>query len=95
MNSLKIIIVFYNNCGNRYRTTENINMPFRVQPVVNEVSKSRVEYKISVRSLFSNKLFAQNVVIKIPTPLNTANTKISVNAGKGKYVGSENCFVWK
>jgi AP-2 complex subunit mu-1 len=79
----------------RYRTTENINLPFKVQPVINEVSKTRVEYKVSVRSLFNAKILGQNVVLKIPTPTNTANTKIVVSAGKAKYVGSENCIVWK
>jgi AP-2 complex subunit mu-1 len=80
----------------KYRTTENIILPFKVRAVVNEIlNQNRVEYKISVRSNYSPKIFAQNIEIRIPTPNNTANTKISVNGGKAKYVGSENCFVWK
>ncbi|KAI8892917.1 Mu homology domain-containing protein [Globomyces pollinis-pini] len=79
----------------KYRTTENISVPFKVRAIVNEVSSNRVEFKVNVRSNYSSKIFAQNIVIKIPTPLNTASTKISVNGGKAKYVGSENCFVWK
>jgi AP-2 complex subunit mu-1 len=59
------------------------------------LTENKVEYKISIRANYSGKLFGQNVVIKIPTPLNTASTKISVQGGKAKYVGSENCFVWK
>ncbi|KAJ3062477.1 hypothetical protein HK102_008750, partial [Quaeritorhiza haematococci] len=79
----------------KYRTTENINLPFRVHPFVKELDKLKVEYKVSIRSQFSNKVFAQNIIIKIPTPLNTASTRIAVTAGKAKYVGSENCIVWK
>ncbi|TPX31627.1 hypothetical protein SeMB42_g07730 [Synchytrium endobioticum] len=79
----------------RYRTTENIQLPFKVQAIVNEVSSTRVEFKVSVRSNFPLKIFAQNVVIKIPVPTNTASTRVVVTAGKGKYVGSENSFVWK
>ncbi|KAH6583411.1 hypothetical protein BASA50_010289 [Batrachochytrium salamandrivorans] len=79
----------------RYRTTENISLPFKVHAVVNELSPTRVEFRIAVKSLFSSKVFAQNIVIKIPTPLNTASTKINVTAGKAKYNGSENCMVWK
>ncbi|TPX31349.1 hypothetical protein SmJEL517_g05283 [Synchytrium microbalum] len=79
----------------RYRTTENIHLPFKVQAVVNEISSTRVEFKVAVRSNFPPKLFAQNVVIKIPVPTNTASTRVLVTAGKGKYVGSENSFVWK
>ncbi|KAK9708191.1 clathrin associated protein complex medium subunit, partial [Basidiobolus ranarum] len=79
----------------RYRTTENVNLPFKVHPVVNEMGKTRVEYKIQVKANFSPKLYANNVVLKIPTPLNTAGTNIRVSAGKAKYVPAENCIIWK
>ncbi|KAJ3306593.1 hypothetical protein HDV03_004722 [Kappamyces sp. JEL0829] len=79
----------------KYRTTDNISLPFKVRAVVNEVTATKVEFKISVRSNYSSKLFAQNMIIKVPTPLNTASTRIQVNGGKAKYVGGENCFVWK
>ncbi|KAG5460211.1 MAG: Mu homology domain-containing protein [Olpidium bornovanus] len=79
----------------RYRTTENVNLPFRVHPVVNEIGKTRVEYKVLIKASFSSKLYANNVVVKIPTPLNTANTDIRVGAGKAKYVPAENAIVWK
>ncbi|CAG8771969.1 7011_t:CDS:2, partial [Funneliformis caledonium] len=78
-----------------YRTTENVNLPFRVHPVVNEIGKSRVEYRITVKANFSPKLYANNVVIRIPTPLNTANINTRVTAGKAKYVPAENSIVWK
>ncbi|KAK6092977.1 clathrin associated protein complex medium subunit [Batrachochytrium dendrobatidis] len=79
----------------RYRTTENISLPFKVHAVVNELSATRVEFRVAVKSLFSSKVYAQNIIIKIPTPLNTASTKINVTAGKAKYNGAENCMVWK
>ncbi|KAJ9090170.1 clathrin associated protein complex medium subunit, variant 3 [Entomophthora muscae] len=79
----------------RYRSTENVNLPFRVHPVVNEIGKTRVEYKILVKANFSNKLYANNVVIKIPTPLNTSGTSTRVTTGKAKYVPAENAIVWK
>lgn len=79
----------------RYRSTENVNLPFRVHPIVNEVGKTRVEYKVLVKGNFSPKLYANNVVINIPTPLNTVNVKISVATGKAKYVPAENQIVWK
>ncbi|CAO3598474.1 unnamed protein product [Absidia cylindrospora] len=80
----------------RYRTTENVNLPFRVIPVVNEIGKTRVEYKINVRANFSPKLYANNVVLRIPTPLNAAKVEVKVGSGgKAKYVPSENCIIWK
>ncbi|RKP23742.1 Mu homology domain-containing protein, partial [Syncephalis pseudoplumigaleata] len=78
-----------------YRTTENVNLPFRVQPVVTEASRSRIEYQIQVKANFSNKLYASNVTIRIPTPLNTASATIRVSVGRAKYVPAENCIVWK
>ncbi|CAM0137246.1 clathrin associated protein complex medium subunit [Umbelopsis sp. WA50703] len=80
----------------RYRTTENVNLPFKVHPVVNEIGRTRVEYKINIKANFSPKLYAHNVVLKIPTPLNSAKVEVKVGAGgKAKYAPSENCIVWK
>jgi AP-2 complex subunit mu-1 len=78
----------------RYRTTDNVNLPFKVQPVVNEF-KTRVEYKVSVKALFGANLFASNVVIKIPTPPNCARANIVVPIGRAKYAAGENAIVWK
>jgi len=79
----------------RYRATENINLPFKVHAIVNEVNKTKVEYSIAVRANYGSKLFATNVVIKIPTPLNTARISERVSQGKAKYEPSENNIVWK
>ena len=70
-------------------------MPFRVHPTVNEIGKSRVEYRITVKANFSPKLYANNVVVRIPTPLNTANINVRVVSGKAKYVPADNAIVWK
>src|SRR5690606_30388986 len=43
----------------RYRATENVNLPFRVHAIVNEVGKTKVEYSIGVRANFGSKLFAK------------------------------------
>ncbi|KAI8870620.1 clathrin adaptor mu subunit [Ramicandelaber brevisporus] len=80
----------------RYRTTENINLPFRVQPVVSENHlKTRIEYQILVKGNFSNKLSATSVVLRIPTPPNATKCKIQSSVGKAKYEPSENAIVWR
>src|SRR5690554_8169534 len=79
----------------RYRTSDNINLPFKVHPVVTEVGKSKIEYRIVVKANFSSKLYANNVILKIPTPLNTAGVNCSASAGKAKYVPEDNSIVWK
>jgi AP-2 complex subunit mu-1 len=80
----------------RYRATENINLPFRVQVIVTDHGKSRVSYNISIRSTFNNKLFATAVVLRVPTPLNTAGVSgLRTSSGKAKYEPESNAIVWR
>lgn len=79
----------------KYRTTENINLPFRLLPIVREVAQSRVEYTLSIKANFSPNLFATGVLVKLPTPKSAATAKIKVSTGKAKYVAQENAIVWK
>lgn len=79
----------------RYRATENVNLPFKVHVIVNEIGRTKVEYSIGVKANFGSKLFATNVIIKIPTPLNTAKITERCTQGKAKYEPSENVIVWK
>lgn len=79
----------------RYRCTENVNLPFKVHAIVNEVGKSKVEYSIAVKANYGSKLFATNVVIRIPTPLNTAKITERTSQGKAKYEPEQNNIVWK
>lgn len=78
-----------------YRCSENVNLPFKVHAIVNEIGRSKVEYSIAIRSNYGSKLFATNVVVRIPTPLNTATTTHRTSQGKAKYVPSENVIEWK
>ena len=78
-----------------YRATENVSLPFKVHAIVNEIGKSKVEYKVAIRANYGTKLFATGVVIHIPTPLNTATTTHRSSQGKPRYEPSENAIVWK
>ena len=60
-----------------------------------EIGKSKVEYSIAVRANYGSKLFATNVVVRVPTPLNTAKTTERVSQGKAKYEPEHNNIVWK
>lgn len=70
-----------------YRIAENINLPFKVVPVVQEYPENnRIEYSVKIKAIFERSNFASNVTIKIPVPQNTASVKIySAGAGKAKY----------
>jgi AP-2 complex subunit mu-1 len=79
----------------RYRSVENVNLPFKVHAIVREVGTTKVEYSISVKANYGSKLFATNVVVRIPTPLNTAKITERTTQGKAKYEPESNCIVWK
>ena len=79
----------------RYRATENVNLPFKVHAIVKEVGTIKVEYSIAIKANYGNKLFATNVLIRIPTPLNTAKITERTSQGKAKYEPENNCVMWK
>jgi AP-2 complex subunit mu-1 len=79
----------------RYRSTSNVKLPLRVIPTVKEIGTSSVSYTVTVKANFGNKLAATNIVLRIPTPLNTASSDCKAANGKAKYVPAENVMVWK
>lgn len=80
----------------RYRATENINLPFKIHAIVNEVGRTKVSYNISIRSTYSSKLFATAVTLRIPTPLNTAVIDgMKTSNGKARYEPESNAIMWK
>jgi len=56
-----------------YRITENVNLPFKIMPVINEYGKTKIEARIKLKSIFETSLYATNVVLKLPVPRNTSN----------------------
>ncbi|CAH7681778.1 AP-2 complex subunit MU-1 [Phakopsora pachyrhizi] len=79
----------------RYRSTTNVQLPFRVHAMVEEIGKTKVDYTINLKSNFDPKLSATDVIIKIPTPLNTTKVDCKVTIGKAKYVPADNLIIWK
>jgi AP-2 complex subunit mu-1 len=79
----------------KYRTTENINLPFRVHAIVNEIGRSRVEYKVVVKATFAMTLAATNVRVFIPTPTNTAAVRTRETSGKAKFKPGDGGIMWK
>lgn len=72
-----------------------MKLPLRVIPSVTEIGTSRVQYEVTIKTNFNSKLSATNVVLRIPTPLNTTSVDCQVASGKAKYVPAENVVVWK
>ena len=79
----------------RYRSTSNVNLPFKVHPIVEEVGKSKVEYTVHLKANFDPKLMGTDVILRIPTPPTTTSVKCEVAVGKAKWISSENVVLWK
>lgn len=60
----------------KYRTTKDINLPFRVIPLVKETGKGKMEVKVIVKSNFKSTLIGQKIEVKIPTPPNTCGVQL-------------------
>ena len=58
--------------------------------------ENRIEYSIKIRAIFEQSDIANNVVVKIPVPPNSADVKIySAGAGKGKYEPDKAAIMWR
>ena len=56
-----------------YRISENINLPFKIVPVIQEYPETnKIELSIRLKAIFEESNFGTNVVCKIPVPANTA-----------------------
>ncbi|KAK9834776.1 hypothetical protein WJX74_010210 [Apatococcus lobatus] len=79
----------------KYRCQDNIVLPFRILPIINEIGRTRLEVNVTAKSSFDSKLFALNVVISVPMPDNTAQAEIQTTQGKAKYDPKKHALVWK
>jgi len=78
-----------------YRITENVNLPFKIMPVVNEYGKTRIEARIKLKSIFEKNIYATNVVLKFPCPKNTAIVNTSAGIGRAKYEPDQGGIMWR
>ncbi|KAG8929794.1 hypothetical protein FRC00_001414 [Tulasnella sp. 408] len=79
----------------KYRCTRDVNLPLKVMPTVVEHGRTKVEYNVTVRTNFSSKLYATEIALRIPTPLNATKVDAKYQHGKAKYTPSENVLLWK
>lgn len=79
----------------KYRVTENINLPFKIMPAYQEQGTTRLSITLKIAATFSPRLFATNLVIKIPVPPNTARAKINVPIGRAKHEAESHAIVWR
>eukprot|EP00607_Mallomonas_marina_P000131 CAMPEP_0182425544 /NCGR_PEP_ID=MMETSP1167-20130531/11991_1 /TAXON_ID=2988 /ORGANISM="Mallomonas Sp, Strain CCMP3275" /LENGTH=314 /DNA_ID=CAMNT_0024606351 /DNA_START=463 /DNA_END=1407 /DNA_ORIENTATION=- len=78
----------------RYRVTE-ATQPFRILPSYLEEGKTRLIINCKVTAGFPDDKKATNVVIKIPVPTSTANSRATVARGRARYEPGERAIVWR
>jgi AP-2 complex subunit mu-1 len=79
----------------KYRTTQQIEIPFQIVPIVKEISKTRMEVKVSISSIFKKDMNGEDVKMLIPLPKNTATCKIFAQTGRAKYSPEVDGILWK
>eukprot|EP01087_Luapelamoeba_hula_P018182 TRINITY_DN5836_c0_g1_i1.p1 TRINITY_DN5836_c0_g1~~TRINITY_DN5836_c0_g1_i1.p1 ORF type:complete len:406 (+),score=58.18 TRINITY_DN5836_c0_g1_i1:49-1266(+) len=79
----------------KYRCSENVTLPFRVIPTVNEISRTRIEVHVTIKANFKPKNFGSNVGIRVPLPKNAATATIRVTSGRAKYSPEDEGIVWQ
>ena len=62
----------------RYRTTNDITLPFRVIPLVRETSRQHMEIKVVLKSLFKPSLNAQHVEVHNDTACTIAHINVNL-----------------
>ncbi|KAG7661452.1 APM4 [[Candida] subhashii] len=78
-----------------YNCHSNVNIPFRVYPQIQPIDKTRIMYKIRMKSFYPVKIPATNVLLRIPTPRGVSSTYVSnITGGKAKYHPEENEIHW-
>lgn len=78
----------------KYHIKDNLNLPFKVTPMVSHTTTGAMDYRITIKSLFPTKLSAKKVSLKIPVPPGTLDCKISVSNGHCQFVPEENAMIW-
>ena len=66
----------------RYRCTEGISLPFKAVVLVTEKGRTRLEVSLKMKSLFPANLAANNVLVLVPMPEQTARASFQISAGR-------------
>lgn len=78
----------------KYRTTQDVIIPFRVTPMVQELG-SRIDITIAIKAEFDPRIEAPRVQINVPVPTSASRVNAFTEKGKAKYNPGENVVNWK
>ncbi|ONH66361.1 AP-2 complex subunit mu [Cyberlindnera fabianii] len=78
-----------------YRASENINLPFKLTPMLSETGNGTMELRLNLKSLFPAKLTATDVIVRVPMSSNTIDVDFASSGGKAKFSAEEKAILWK
>lgn len=77
-----------------YRLDTHVKPLIWVEALVENFTKSKIEYVVKARTQFKQKSIANNVEIIVPVPIDVDSPSFKSNVGTVKYVPDKNCMVW-
>lgn len=77
-----------------YRLDTHVKPLIWVEAIVENFTKSKIEYVVKARSQFKQKSIANNVEIIVPVPIDVDSPVFKSNVGTVKYVPDKSCMVW-
>jgi AP-1 complex subunit mu len=78
-----------------YRLDTHVKPLIWVEAIVENFTKSKIEYVVKARTQFKQKSIANNVEIIVPVPIDVDSPVFKSNVGTLKYVPDKNCMVWQ
>ncbi|OHS95066.1 Adaptor complexes medium subunit family protein [Tritrichomonas foetus] len=79
----------------RYRKTENVGVPFTINPIIRDLQGKGLEIRVNVRAIYDMKLTANPLILTIPLPQNTAEVEVTSSTGRAKYSPEQNAVIWR
>lgn len=77
-----------------YRLNTRVKPLIWVECVVENFTKSKIEYLIKAKAQFKQKSMANNVEIYVPVPEDVDSPSFKSNIGTVKYLPDSNCMLW-
>jgi len=78
----------------KYRTTQDVKLPFRVTPLVQE-SGNKIDITVNLKGEYEPEISGSRIEVRIPVPTTTSNVEVRSDKGKAKYKPGDNAIVWK
>ena len=78
-----------------YRMDTHVKPLIWVEAVVENFTKSKIEFVVKARTQFKQKSIANNVEIIVPVPIDVDSPSFKSNVGNVKYVPDKSCMIWQ